>query len=84
MHLMVKLPLKKDSGGGKRTLARMCKLYKAKNIRHDVIFYCYTCGLSVNYCSPDDKHDQDCFLLHVKAIKRSRGRRGEATGGDHF
>jgi hypothetical protein len=84
MHLMVKLPLKKDSGGHNRTLARMCKLCKAKNIPHDIIFYCYTCGLSANYCSPDDKHDQDCFLLHVKAIKRSHGRRGEATGGDHF
>jgi len=80
MHLMVKLPLKKGSSGRKRTLARMCKLCKAKNIHHYVTFNCYTCGLSASYCSPDDKHEHDCFLLHVKAIKRSRGQRGEATG----
>jgi hypothetical protein len=80
MHLMVKLPLKKGSSGRKRTLARMCKLCKAKNIHHYVTFNCYTCGLSASYCSPDDKHERDCFLLHVKAIKRSRGQRGEATG----
>ncbi len=30
--------------------------------------------------APHDKHERDCFLLHVKAIKRSRGQRGEATG----
>jgi hypothetical protein len=59
MHLMVKLPLKKDSTGCKQTLKWMCKLCKVKNIHHDVTFYCYTCGLSANYCSPDDKHDRD-------------------------
>jgi hypothetical protein len=72
VHLMVKLLLKKDSSGWKQTLACMCKFCKAKNIRHhDVTYYFYTCELSPNYCSPDDRQGhRECFLLHVKAIKR--------------
>ncbi len=80
VHSMVKLPLRKDSSGRRRTLARMCKLCKEKNIRHDATYYCYTCGLSANYCSPDDRQGhRDCFLLHVKAIKQNRSRRLETA-----
>jgi hypothetical protein len=83
VHLMVKLPLKKDSSGRRKTLACMCKLCKEKNIRHDVTYYCHTCGLSANYCSPDDRqHHRDCFLLHVNAIKRNRSWRGEVASGE--
>jgi hypothetical protein len=83
VHLMVKLPLKKDISGRRRTLARMCKLCKEKKIRYDVTYYCHTCGLSANYCSPDDRQGlRDCFLFHVKAIKRNRSRRGEVASGE--
>jgi hypothetical protein len=71
VHLMVKLPLKQDRSGRKQSLARMCKICKDEGTRHDVTYYCYTCRLSANYCSPDEKQRyRDCFQKHVKAIKR--------------
>jgi hypothetical protein len=83
VHLMVKLPLKKDISGRRQTLARMCKLCKEKKIHHDVTYYCHTCGLPANYCSPDDRQGHpDCFLLYVKVIKQNHSQRGEVASGE--
>jgi hypothetical protein len=68
IHHLVKLPLKVDKSGRKRCLSRPCKLCKEQGIRHDVTVYCLTCGESSNYCNDTGR---DCFLQHVKSIRRT-------------
>jgi len=71
-HSMMKLPKREtDVSKRKGSLTRKCKLCHEKGIRHDVVYYCFECGINHNYCSPDSwNKERDCFLEHVQQIRR--------------
>jgi len=72
LHRLVKLPKKKtENSKHKGTMARKCKLCQERGVRHDVVYYCFDCGDSSNYCSIDQHNKtRDCFMEHVRSIKR--------------
>ena len=71
IHRLVKLP-KSEGGQKKYSLSRKCKMCWEKGVRHDVTYFCYDCGMSSSFCSPDGSKNKnrDCFLEHVRQIKR--------------
>ena len=71
LHRLVKLPKKGGADQKKDSLSRKCKLCWEKGVRHDVTYYCFDCGMNASFCSPDlFNKDRDCFLDHVRQIKR--------------
>ena len=76
-HRLLKLPPKQtDNARNKGTMTRKCKFCWEKGIRHDVVYYCYDCGMQSSFCSPDNfNKDRDCFAFHVRQIKRDLPKR---------
>ena len=72
-HHLMKLPLTADKSGKRCTQARQFMNCKKQGIRHDVVYYCFTCGLSANFCCPDEyQTSRDCVKHHVDEIRRDR------------
>jgi hypothetical protein len=69
-HHLGKYDVTLNPGGRKRTKMRKCKLCLANGKCCDVGQYCVTCGESFSLCNKIDDKENDCFLKHVKAVKR--------------
>ncbi len=69
-HHLGKYDVTLNPCGRKRTKMRKCKLCLANGKCCDVGQYCVTCGESFSLCNKIDDKENDCFLKHVKAIKR--------------
>ena len=72
IHRLAKLPMKAtEVSKRKGSMTRKCKICLERGIRHDVSYYCFDCGMTHSYCSPDMwNKSRDCFAEHVRQIKR--------------
>ena len=76
-HRLCKPPKRDTDGQKKYSMTRNCKMYLENGDRHQVTYYCYDCGMTASYCSPDSfNKERDCFAKHVRLVKKDIPKRG--------